>query len=649
MKRTIYPVIDFEELRNDPRLANAAKMDWVRLGMFHRGELPEPLPPLIPMTYGNTLQVYAFTDKVTEAPYVVIDTEYVVATRDLLMIGFYAPGLGCLQWDIKDDDAYSMGYLYRVTAHIWKKCKIVFQNAFADIPTVKKNLGLGYHDLRADVLEDTLLADGVLWSEGPHSLRFMASMYSRYDKMKHLAGVNDKLYNMGDTVDTGAVFEAQQLQFRRDRQSREVYEKYMMPLIPIILDSQARGIAVDRDRLSGLQQQLRRWQGVAKSIAEAYTGVPFNLVSSQQIVKQLTAEGHKVRSIAADKIAALRGRFLAVDTEREVNEDTTLERLGHGGHPLIEARVLHAEAASLIKYVDQMLMSPDGRVYPQFHPWAQANGRWSTVEPPIAQFPGSMRDFLVPDHGWDWFGWDWSQIELRIIAALANDEPLLDAFANNWELHTIHACQFLGMPLPPNLVNPFKDPACAQWREETGFTDKEHPARRMAKILIYRLCYGGDPRNAANIPGAKQLGLDGKGLQEASERWKRAHPAIDRYWKRLIASSLKIGEVRSALGRRRRLMSDKVDERTRQIYDYPMQATVSDIMNWSVIEGVRRGEGHVRLVYTMHDFVGFAVRTEMWEPMTSMLREVALNEWDIGGTRIVFPADFKEKRCSPRS
>ena len=282
------------------------------------------------------------------------------------------------------------------------------------------------------------------------------------------------------------------------------------------------------------------------------------------------------------------------------------------------------------------------RIYPKMHPWTQKNARWSTVDPPIAQLPKVVRPMLVPDPGWPWLVFDWKNIELRIIAYVANDEPLIHMLENNEDAHTVHMCQFFDYPMPADLTNPGADKA---WAEAIRWQGGADIRRTFTKRLIFRLCYGGDPELAHTVPGANKLMSEGitKGsLIEGSHRWLGKHPALVTYWDKLI-EDLKTGTLRTALGRRRTFLATNWKKRIREGKDFPMQATVSDIKNWLVAQLYKRRD-IVRFVKEMHDSVTTAIREDAWDEGEAYVRGLALRPWIINGREVVFPADFEPRR-----
>lgn len=390
------------------------------------------------------------------------------------------------------------------------------------------------------------------------------------------------------------------------------------------------------------------------------------------------------------------------------------------------------------------------RVHPRFLTHAQDNARWSTTDPPLAQLPSDLRHLLVPDPDWPWFGWDWDGQELRILAAIANDKPLLEAFANDWDVHSMNArdvffgqteasryaaaYQVLGVrkdfqqlsvsqtnflqqcvqELKAGVYSAFQKwldglPALkaewetclrapagregwpgrgcspSQWKQKRqsagefagdisirartvayatwvvcggpppDWLGKEDLRRTFAKRFVYRLNYGGDPRTAGDIPGAKTLGLTPARLVAASRAFLAAHPALAAWRRRTEAETLRTKCVRDFAGRRR-MLHESGKAIVRAAFDYPMQAGGAEMLNITIHDVERWGAGKVLLVGNqMHDSVAFAVHRSIWTEETRVrLADFAEREWNINGTKVrikgtFYTKDGKEKKEWQRS
>jgi len=634
---TLHPA----DLFRNPKMRLAVMNDWQKVKSYLEGTWPQEIPPFVRMPQdvsAESFYMFVQTALTQSVSWVVLDTEYTRDTKYLTVLGMSYPGapVGIQLWmnQLSPVDRHDIrDWLLRLIS----KTKVVFQNAFADIPVLERNLGIKYSDYQAGV-EDTMLEHAVLWSDWPHTLEFLASMYGRYEKMKHLSTSDPSLYNWGDVVDTICVHEGLQSEFRRDSMSKSVYETQSLPLIPILLKRMKLGIRVNKARVEPAIQQYKALVNAARLSAQAYTGWPINIGSDDQLKSYLydslrlpiqKNKDTKKATTDGDAIATLR-QIIGPEPDLEQEErsglslESALYRVGEGGNGVLEARVIYAAARqTLSHYLMPLLDKQKGqsgikvRIYPDFKIHAQASGRWSITDPPLAQIPEDLRDIIIPDEGMAWIAWDWDQIELRLLAALANDVPYLDAFKRNEDVHTLNARAI------------FDDPTI----------DKNDPRRVFAKRFVYRLNYGGDARGAGSIPGAKQLGLMGSKLIDASNRYLSAHPAMAR-WREEVAREVRsTGVSRTFMGRRRRFLGDSMSA-LREAYNHPMQGGVADILNTCTIQ-IAKALPYATLTYTVHDAATWEVPIDKVAEATSIINAIVTQEWNIGSLKVSIPAKFK--------
>ena len=280
-----------------------------------------------------------------------------------------------------------------------KGTPVVFQNAQADIPILEKYLSIHYEDYCR--IDDLMLAHGVLWSEWPHDLEFLASVYSTYPKTKHLAKTDPLLYNRGDVADTVRAWAAVQSELHADPPSQAVYWGQSLPLVPILLRRQAVGIKTNQPIIEEAVALLKTEQEAATRLARLYTGVPgFSLGSPAQLarwlydIEGLPVQIHKVtkrRTIDDEAMVVLRELHDPIpDFEEEQTAPLTyadaVDRVASGAHPLLEARVIYAGAQQALSHYLRPMLGR-GRIYPHYALHAQASGRWSITNPPAPTVP----------------------------------------------------------------------------------------------------------------------------------------------------------------------------------------------------------------------------------------------------------------------
>lgn len=627
------------ELFRDPSNTEICKNDWMRIGKFLDGLYPKPMPEIVEWEDSDEV-----LNDLSHAQHLVIDTEWHVDSGHMYTLGIGGPDTSIHQWwpDHKSNEGKRS--VYEALRLLVGRVPIWFQNAFADLPTLKRNLDLRYEDFLK--VEDTLMLFSVLWCELPKNLEFLDSLYGQHEKMKHLPS-SDPRYNAGDIASTLAVVAALTKEAQRDPQSLAVYNDELLPLIPIILEAQSLGIRVARESVKAAERAYNDNKSFAEGVGSGYAGFPLNLGSSKQLCQFLTHDllrKKPLTTVDEDTIAALRTSTLPFDPQEEVTIESVTGRIDLGAHPVLESRVLYARAQQYLShYVEPMLSSSDGRVYPKFHPWAQNTGRWSTVDPPLAQLPSSLRAALLPDPNWLWFEFDWSAIELRLIAALAGDTVMLEAFEKNWDLHTYHLCEAFGYR-PPKGWTKLEIAEDVQWVSDIGGKEFFEVLRTFMKTTVFRLCYGGAPEGAPAIPGAQALGFKNAVLVTASKQWIAKHQPIKKFWHQLTTKALRDRVLRTFLGRKWNFLSHDLKRVKRQMYDFPMQGGVSGIKNRTLIQIKAALGDRVRLSYEMHDSLKLQIkRTATLESDKLKIIEIAEQPWTINGRQVSFPVEWKER------
>ena len=353
----VLATVHIADLRHRPKLDLPTRRDFLKVQSILDGSWPKPFPPRLDANTCSYEQLADWFNEAAKAPYMVIDTEYDPDTKALGLIGLSIPGdyhapviqyhwfVGSTQGGRRTDFLYWLRETVRAVPS-------VFQNVLADMPVLRRNCNLDWSDFCR--IEDTMQAHAILWCEMPHSFEFMASMDGRYPKVKHLYGVDTDLYNEGDLLDTGSLWEARLAEFSRDPASRRVYDTQMR-LLPHLDRSMEVGIAVDGDKVLPAILKYQERVEAGEAMAHAYCGWPINLRSDEQLkvwlyeVEGMPVHKHpetKEVTTNADAIAALRGRYLPFDPREEENATAarTEARIEQGGHPLLEAQVLHAHA-----------------------------------------------------------------------------------------------------------------------------------------------------------------------------------------------------------------------------------------------------------------------------------------------------------------
>lgn len=687
-EKPVFVTLHVADLYHDPVMEEVTTWDYIKLRRFLDGKWPKPLPVC---TLGTSLNVEDIRDwfrKARGARWVTVDTEYIPTTQRLTILGLlarYPDGTKeGLQVDWCEADVTLRQEVIFHYACLVREVTMVGHNIRADISTMRKNGGPDYKDYKE--FHDTMLGHAVIWCELPHTLEFVSSVHGQHHKMKQLKGQDELLYNFGDICETDNIWEyLVDEAFKYDPKAYQVYVSQHLRLTPIVDASYERGLRVNKARVAEARSTYEALVHQALQLAQSTAGWPINLGSPDQLatylydIRQLEPQVNKDSgNYTADDEAIARLRMAlgpAFDPDEDLTYEVALARIEQGADPVMEARVLFAGAQTrLSKYIYCMYdevyklnpfnFSTTGkynaaykqaiaavkagtattivdRVHPDCLIHAQKTGRWTYLDPPIAQLPAELRDIICPDPGEVWLSWDWSSIEPRILEAYCGSLILRKVFDEGIDLHTWTVCASFGYEQPPNLVNVHKAPENAPWRERYKWKGSDDPRRVFAKGARYEMYYGGTGNNAASA--ASLFGLDSKVLKQACQGIITADPHYYQ-WRLKLEETLKSTRLlRTFMGRPRRFLRGG-NKMVREGLDQPMQGGTSDIANTTVV-GMHDlfGTSHrVALAWTMHDSQKYHTpRQYCTRELVEAVIKYASREHVIEGRPTKFPISFE--------
>ena len=360
----VLATVHIADLRHRPKLNLVTRKDFLKIHDLIEGTWPRPFPNIINANTCSYDTLAEWFTKALASPYIVIDTEYDPKTLDLVLFGIsMAPreekDQPCIQYhwfEGASQGGRRIDFLYWVRETV-RSVPAVFQNVLADLPVLRRNCNLDWSDFKR--IEDTMQAHAVLWCELPHSFEFMASVDGKFPKVKHLFRDNMDLYNQGDLLDTGSLWEARLAEFQRDPLSRKVYDQQML-LLPHLDRAMEVGIAVDTEKVPPAIEKYRARVEAGRDMAQAYVGWPMNLNSDEQLkvwlyeIEGMPVVKHpetKEITTNADAVSAMRNRYMlfdARDDEENMSAEYIARRVEQGAHPLLEAYVLYARAEHIL-------------------------------------------------------------------------------------------------------------------------------------------------------------------------------------------------------------------------------------------------------------------------------------------------------------
>jgi DNA polymerase-1 len=369
---------------------------------------------------------------------------------------------------------------------------------------------------------------------------------------------------------------------------RRIYEEIEQPLVPVLLDMEEAGVLIDRKMLKKQSGELAKSMVKLEEQAHELAGGPFNLGSPKQL-QQILFEDLGLPVVRKTP----KGQpSTAEDVLQELAVNYELPRV-----------ILDFRSVSKLKstYTDKLpeQISPEtGRVHTSYHQAVAATGRLSSTDPNLQNIPirtpegRRIRQAFVAPPGFVLLAADYSQIELRIMAHLSGDEGLLQAFADDRDIHQATAAEVF--ELEPEDVTP------------------DH--RRSAKVINFGLMYG---MSAFGL--ARQLGTTRGEAQEYVDLYFERYPGVKAFMDGTRARAHEDGFVETVFGRR--LYLPEINDRNAQRRQYaersainaPMQGTAADIIKRAMIalhEWLAESGMDARMIMQVHDELVFEVSNE---------------------------------------
>ncbi len=357
----------------------------------------------------------------------------------------------------------------------------------------------------------------------------------------------------------------------------ELYFKIEHPLAYVLFRMEKRGFLIDTKELKSFGVRLK--DDIAKYEAEIYelAGKKFNINSPKQLGVVLFEDL---------ELPTFKKTKSGYSTNAEV-----MEKL-RPYHPIIDLILDYRQVAKLNStYVEGLSKVADenGKVHTLFKQTGTATGRLSSAEPNLQNIPirtelgRQMRKFFVAKDGYVLVDADYSQIELRLLAAIAKDPVMISAFREGFDIHSITAMQVFGV-------------------DEEGVTFE---LRKRAKAVNFGIVYG-----MGDYSLSQDLGVTKKEAARYIEGYKNTYKGVDEYLKRTVKEAYDNGYVKTILSRRRyipELASGKAMERAfgeRVAMNSPIQGSAADIIKLAMIN-VERALSEsgldARLILQVHD------------------------------------------------
>jgi DNA polymerase I len=388
----------------------------------------------------------------------------------------------------------------------------------------------------------------------------------------------------------------------------ELFEKVELPLIPVLMRMEQKGIFVDIQRLQTLSElfgfQLKQLEQEIYSLA----GEQFNINSSQQLCQILFEK----LNLPVQKKTKKKSGY---------STDVSVLTILSSTHEL-PAYILRHRTLSKLKttYADSLidLVHPEtGRIHTSYNQTITSTGRLSSSDPNLQNIPirteegREIRSAFIPQEGWLLMAADYSQIELRILAHYSNDVILIDAFRKDEDIHTRTASE---------IFNVFPE-----------MMDSE--LRRQAKIINFGIIYGMGPFRLSN-----ELGISQKMAKTYINNYFSRYRGVKAFIDQTIENARETSKTSTLLGRIRLLpeinstnnIIRQAAERT--AINTPIQGTAADLIKVAMInvdKALLEKKLRTAMLLTVHDELVFEVPPEEIHEAAQIVKDIMENVWNL--------------------
>ncbi len=377
-----------------------------------------------------------------------------------------------------------------------------------------------------------------------------------------------------------------------------IYEDFELALLPALIAIEQAGVRVDTAVLSSLSARMDAELEARSTRVFELAGTTFNINSPKQLGEVLFEKMQL-------PVLKRTGKDRTASTAAEVLEELALS------HD-IAREILDWRAMMKLKgtYVDALplLVHPTtGRVHTTFNQAVAATGRLSSSDPNLQNIPirtelgREIRGAFVAEAGHLLISADYSQIELRVLAHMAQEQSLIEAFRRGDDIHDQTSARVFGT--------------------DSGLS--AHELRRRAKIINYALLYG---KTAFTL--AKDIGVTQQAAQAFIDAYFAGYPSVRQFLDETIASARDTGVVSTLFGRRRRV--PELTSRNGQIrsaaervtVNLPIQGTAADILKRAMIDlhAALPDVPGLRMILTVHDELLFEVPEAQVDAASALVR-----------------------------
>lgn len=463
--------------------------------------------------------------------------------------------------------------------------------------------------IKEDVMILASLADSTCTTQSKIASRFelrnnisIEQLYGKFDKPKMRDLFESQAYCKAMVLDIYTLLDCC-LPMIESFNCQSLYYDIELPLMYVLTSMEQEGVVCRKDILASIASELDTQIQELTQIIFGHAGHAFNINSPKQLATVLFDElllptiNNKKRSTSAEVLDTLSGTHPIIDA---------LQRYRKLG------KIYSTYAIGLDKYICN-----DHKIHTTFNQAATQTGRLSSSDPNLQNI--SVRDeegrlirkAFVPSDGHVLLSCDYSQIELRMLAHMANEQKLIDAFRHGKDIHTQTAMDVFGL--------------------SEDQMDSEH--RRKAKAVNFGIVYG-----ISDFGLATQLGISRKEAQTFIDTYLKTYPGIQGYMDNIVASCEENGYVTTLMNRRREIpeIHDKSYAMRsfgkRAAMNAPIQGSAADLIKIAMLkvdEAMKKANVKSKMILQVHDELIFDVAKDEVDIMVKLVEDTMEHAMDL--------------------
>jgi len=472
-------------------------------------------------------------------------------------------------------------------------------------------------------LFDTMIAHYLLQPELRHGMDYLAEIYLKYRTIRYEDLVGGKGKNQTDirqidlqklcryaSEDADITFQLKQILEKEivDNSFEKLFYEIEIPLVRVLAQMEQNGVRIDSQALRQSSNVLTDEMLKIEKEIHQLAGMEFNVSSAKQVGEVLF-----VRLKVDEKAKKTRtGQF-------STSEDV-LEKL-RSKHPIInkilDYRGLKKLLSTYIDALPQLINPKTGKIHTSYNQTVTSTGRLSSSSPNLQNIPirdsqgKEIRRAFIPDENEVFISTDYSQIELRIMAHLSQDQNMLDAFNSGYDIHTATAAKIYKIPM----------------------LEVNSDMRRKAKTANFGIIYGISTFGLAdrlNIPRAE--------AKELIDGYFETYPEVKNYMDNAVQKAKENGYVETLLGRKRFLPDINSQNSIvrgyaeRNAINAPIQGTAADIIKIAMVHIHNRFEAEkiqTKMIMQVHDELNFTAPKDELETVKKLVVEEMENAFKL--------------------